>query len=74
MPILREAALTVCWMIPGQLTFLFLKHDMQNCCFVTLTHQLQFLVSHFNINEIFQASVCIVLNAVLVCRLALLCS
>jgi len=36
--ILREAAFTGCWMIPGQFTFLFLKHDMQNCCFVTLTY------------------------------------
>jgi len=52
MPILREPALTGGWMIPGQLTFLFLKHDMQNCCFVTLTYQIQFLVSHFNINDI----------------------
>ena len=54
--ILREPALTGCWMIPGQIAFLFLKHNMQNCCFVTSTYWTEFLVSHFNINEIFQAS------------------
>jgi len=53
--ILREpaSALTGCWMIPGQIAFLFLKHDVQNCCFVTLTCWTEFLVSHFNINDIF---------------------
>jgi len=39
--------------IPGQITFFFLKHDMQNCCLVTLTCWTEFLVSHFNLNDIF---------------------
>jgi len=52
-PILSVAALIGCWVISGQKTALFLKHDMQNCCFVTLTYQTQFVVSHFNINDIF---------------------
>jgi len=38
MPILHEPALTDCWMIPGQTAFFFFKHDMQNCCFVTLAY------------------------------------
>jgi len=37
--ILRQPSspLTGCWTIPSQIAFVFLKHDMQNCCFVTLT-------------------------------------
>jgi len=38
MHILREPALAGCWMIPGQIAFFFLKYDMQNCRFVTLTY------------------------------------
>jgi len=30
---------------------------MENCCFVTLTCWTEFLVSYFNINDIFYASV-----------------
>jgi len=39
-------------MIPGQIAFFFLKHDMQNCCLVTLTCWTEFSVSHVNINDI----------------------
>jgi len=51
--ILREPALTGCWMILGQIAFFFLKHDMQNCCFVTMTCYIEFLVGYFNINDTF---------------------
>jgi len=41
-PILREPALAGGLMIPGQIAFFFLKHDMQNCCFVTWKFGLTF--------------------------------
>jgi len=71
-----EPAWTGCWMIPIQIAFFFLKHDMQNCCFVTLTCYTEFLLSHFNINDMwcFKPVCCFQCCFVLVYRLALLCS
>jgi len=44
-PVPREPALTGFWMIPGQRAFFFLKHDIQNCCLVTLTSPERALVA-----------------------------
>ena len=61
--------------IPGKIAFFFLKHDMQNCCLVTLTCWTEFLVSLVNTSDIFYTSVLFwMLFSVLVYRLALLCS